>query len=212
MADDQTVQNQAAAAVMEPPSAAPGPQATDPPTTAAAPQKPKAPSSRTIGPGFKIPVDQIDPATLQKFEVPEVHDRRQTEYESEVGYNKIAQYVIDVSREQLVSQQRDKVALRKHFAKLFSGLLILETVCLVIFILLDAITVIPVDLSDATLKSLISTVSTQVLATMGVMIAFAFVSKEETRIVGLLNQIVQNYQKVRLGDNGPDQTGSPDKH
>ena len=32
-----------------------------------------------------------------------------------------------------------------------------------------------------------------------VMIAFAFVPKEEARIVGLLNQIIQSYQEFQIG-------------
>ena len=38
----------------------------------------------------------------------------------------------------------------------------------------------------------------QTLATFGVMTAFAFVSKEETRVVDLLNQVIQNYQKFQI--------------
>lgn len=200
MADELTVERSAAPATEKEPVADSKPQAPAPPD----PQKPTAPASKTIEAGFKIPRDQIDPASLQRIEVPQVRDRIQTEFESDRGYNMIAARIIAASQRHLADQQRDKVALRKQFATLFSVLLILEYIFAVIFILLDAITAIPVDVPDATLQLYITSVFVQTLSAMGVMIAFAFVSKEETRIVGLLNQIIQNYQKVRLD---PDEVG-----
>ena len=155
------------------------------------------------GAAIQIPKEQLDLASLKKVDIPNVRSRIQTEYESERGYNTIALRIIEASQKHLANQQLDKVALRKQFAMLFSALLILEYIFLVIFILLDAITVIPVDIPDGTLQMYITSVFVQTITNMGVMIAFAFVSKEETRIVGLLNQIIRNYQKVHLDDGDP---------
>lgn len=147
---------------------------------------------------FQIPKDQVDNESLQRVDLPIVRNRIETEFESDRGYRKIAEHIIAVSGKQLSDQQKDKVSLRKKFALLFSVLLVMEYIFLVIFILLDAIASIPVNVSEGVLQLYIASVFVQTLSAMGVMIAFAFVSKEETRIVGLLNQIIQNYQKVRL--------------
>lgn len=148
---------------------------------------------------FRIPKNQVDDS-LQKLEIPMIQDRLQTEFESDRGYHMIAERVISASQRHLSEQQRDKTALRKLFAKVFSALLIAEYLVLVLLIILDGATKIPVVISDNILQLYIASVFVQTLTTMGVMIAFAFVSKEETRIVGLLNQIIQNYQKVKLND------------
>lgn len=150
------------------------------------------------GSAFQIPKEQLDLSALKKMDIPDVHSRIQTEFESNMGYQIVADHIITVSQQHLANQQRDKVELRKKFAGLFSVLLILEYIFMVIFILLDAITAIPVDVPDSILQLYITSVFLQTLSTIGVMIAFAFVSKEETRIVGLLNQIIQNYQKFQI--------------
>ena len=147
---------------------------------------------------FQIPKEQLDLSALKKMDIPDVRSRIQTEFESNRGYQMVADHIITVSQRHLANQQRDKVELRKKFAGLFSVLLILEYVFMVIFILLDAITAIPVDVPDSVLQLYVTSVFVQTLSTIGVMIAFAFVSKEETRIVGLLNQIIQNYQKFQI--------------
>ena len=51
---------------------------------------------------------------------------------------------------------------------------------------------------DRILQAMITSVFLQTLSAMGVMIAFAFMSKEETRIVGLLHQIIEDYQKFQI--------------
>ena len=148
---------------------------------------------------FRIPRNQVD-GSLKKLEIPMIQDRIQTEFESDRGYHMIADRIISASQKHLAEQQRDKTALRRMFAKVFSALLVAEYAVLVLLIILDGATKIPVEISDNILQLYIASVFVQTLTTMGIMIAFAFVSKEETRIVGLLNQIIQNYQKVKLDD------------
>lgn len=171
-------------------------------TAAAEDAPPKAEKAQAApvntGSVFQIPVEQLDLSALKKMDIPDVRSRIQTEFESNRGYQMVADHIITVSQRHLANQQRDKVELRKKFAGLFSVLLILEYVFMVIFILLDAVTAIPVDVPDSVLQLYITSVFVQTLSTIGVMIAFAFVSKEETRIVGLLNQIIQNYQKFQI--------------
>lgn len=150
------------------------------------------------GAAFQIPKEQLDMSSMKKLDIPNVRSRIQTEFESNRGYQMVAERIITVSQKHLANQQHDKVELRKKFANLFSVLLILEYVFLVIFILLDAIKSIPVEVPESILQLFITSVFVQTLSAMGVMIAFAFVSKEETRIVGLLNQIIQNYQKFQI--------------
>ncbi len=169
------------------------------PVSAEAPAKEHAKAHPVnTGSAFQIPREQLDMASLKRMDIPDVRSRIQTEFESNRGYQMVADKIITVSQKHLADQQRDKVALRKQFAKLFSVLLILEYAALVVFILLDAIHSIPVDVPDTVLQMFITSVFLQTLTSMGVMIAFAFVSKEETRIVGLLNQIIQNYQKFQI--------------
>lgn len=134
----------------------------------------------------------------KKADSPNVQSRIQTELESNRDYRSIANRIITVSQNQLTDQQRSKVELRRRFAWVFSVLLILEYVYLAAVILLDAITKIPLDVPDRVLQAMITSVFLQTLSAMGVMIAFAFMSKEETRIVGLLHQIIEDYQKFQI--------------
>ena len=171
--------------------------------TVASTVKPSAKEAKTNGSNynmnFRIPRNQVD-GSLKKLEIPMIQDRIQTEFESDRGYHMIADRIISASQKHLAEQQRDKTALRRMFAKVFSALLVAEYAVLVLLIILDGATKIPVEISDNILQLYIASVFVQTLTTMGIMIAFAFVSKEETRIVGLLNQIIQNYQKVKLDD------------
>ena len=181
---------------------APPPESAAPAEEPAATMQP-APPKGTLE-DFKVPQKEIDASPMERLEVPLIHGRIQTELESDRGYYMIAERIIAASQEHLSEQQRDKMTLRKRFAILFSALLMLEYIFLVIFILLDAIAAVPVDIPEPILQLYTTSVFVQTLTAMGVMIAFAFVSKEETRIVGLLNQIIRNYQKVSLD---PDEGG-----
>ena len=145
-----------------------------------------------------VPQSTREPVDKLPLDIPDVRSRIQTEFDSNRGYQIMADRIITVSQKHLANQQHDKVELRKKFAKLFSVLLVMEYVFLVLFILLDAIQFIPVDIPESVLQLFTGSVFLQTLATIGVMIAFAFVSKEETRIVGLINQIIQNYQKLQI--------------
>lgn len=166
---------------------------------AAAPAKtPKAKTSN-YNMNFRISKNKVD-ESLQKVEIPMIQDRIQTEFESDRGYHMVADRIISASQRHLSEQQRDKTALRKLFATVFCALLAAEYLVLVVLIILDGATKIPIQISENILQLYVASVFVQTLTTMGVMIAFAFVSKEETRIVGLLNQIIQNYQKVKLDD------------
>ena len=78
------------------------------------------------GSAFQIPKEQLDMASLKKMDIPNVRSRIQTEFESNRGYQMVADKIITVSQKHLADQQRDKVALRKQFADLFSVLRILE--------------------------------------------------------------------------------------
>lgn len=193
--------------------AAPAPAPTGEPTASDTVKKTRVVSSKKTpedsGSIFQIPKEQVDNASLKKLNVPNVRNRIQTEFESDRGYHMVADRIISVSQKHLSEQQKDKVYLRKKFTNVFSALLILEYIFGVLFILLDAITIIPVNVPESVLQLYITSVFLQTLSAMGVMIAFAFVSKEETRIVGLLNQIIQNYQKVNLDDDDEQNNKTP---
>ncbi len=135
-------------------------------------------------------------------------DRAQTEYESDQGYQKVTDKIIDKSADHLEKQQRSKCGLRKTFTIFFSILLSIQYVCLVAFISLNALECCPFSLSEELLKLYIVSVFLETLSAMGVMIAFAFASKDETKIVELLNNIIENYQKVKIGNQKTGQVSS----
>ena len=135
---------------------------------------------------------------MEKEQKTNIQSRIQTELESNRDYRGVANRIITVSQKQLEDQQRSKVELRRRFALVFSALLILEYVYLAVIILLDAMAPIPMDVPDRVLQALITSVFLQTLSAMGVMIAFAFMSREETQIVGLLHQIIEDYQKFQI--------------
>ena len=85
---------------------------------------------------FRIPRNQVD-GSLQKLEIPMIQDRIQTEFESDRGYHMIADRIISASQKHLSEQQRDKTALRRLFAKVFSALLVVEYAVLVLLIILE---------------------------------------------------------------------------
>ena len=136
--------------------------------------------------------------TGKKADTTHIQSRIQTELESNRDYRSVADRIITVSQNQLADQQRSKVELRRRFAWVFSALLILEYAYLAVIILLDAVTSIPLYVPDRILQALITSVFLQTLSAMGVMIAFAFMSREETRIVGLLHRIIEDYQKFQI--------------
>lgn len=125
-------------------------------------------------------------------------DRTETEYESDKGYREITKDIIDVSKEHLEFQRNGKQNLRRLFSIFFSILLILQFISIVVFISLNAATGCQFQISEELLRLYIVSVFVETLSAMAVMLAFAFVSKEELDIVNILNNIIRSYQKFTL--------------
>ena len=137
--------------------------------------------------------ETLDDSTTQTV------DRARTELESDKNYQEVTKQIIDISKTYLFTQQKEKINLRKRFFNLFSWLICVQFIFIVLFILFDSCPKVTLEIPDETLKVYIVSVFLETLTAIGTMIAFAFASKEETRIVGVLNSIVENYQKFRLG-------------
>ena len=151
-------------------------------------------------------VDESIPQQAPRFE--NQLRRAQTEFESDKAYCEITESIIEISKEHLTAQRKSKEPLRRSFFIFFSVLLSVQYIVLVSFIVFNSFEMIPFEISEEILRLYIISVFVETLSAMAVMITFAFVSKDETKIVGVLNNIIENYQKVNLDKNDFDATDS----
>ncbi len=77
-------------------------------------------------------------------------------------------------------------------------MLIVQYLVLVALIVCNSLNTIVFTITEQILKLYMISVFVETLSAMGVMIAFAFASGEESKIVEILNNIIKNYQKVDL--------------
>ena len=117
------------------------------------------------------------------------------EYESNKGYQQIARKVVEISKEYLTTQTAKKTGLRKLFSIFFICILSIQLLFLFVLIILNSCHTIPFQVSEYILTTYIASVFVETLSAIGVMLSFCFTSKEESKIVGILTTVIQNYQK-----------------
>ncbi len=168
----------------------------------------ETPKNPSVSPPIVVPTQKVkeqkdhSPVDLYSLDSRAAKDRTNTEYESDKGYRIITEQIINISGRYLKSQQDSKNQLRNKFVGFFSKLLKAQYIVLVIIVFLNSLEHFSFSVSENILRVYIISVFAETLSAMAVMIAFAFASKEETKIVEVLNNIVENFQKVNLnGEN-----------
>ena len=117
------------------------------------------------------------------------------EYESDKGYQKIADKVVDISKQYLGIQNEAKKSLRKFFSIFFSSMIGVQLIFLIVLIILNSIESLSFNVSEYIITSYIISVFVETLGSIGCMLVFSFTSKEESSIVAILTTVIQNYQK-----------------
>lgn len=118
--------------------------------------------------------------------------------QSDEGYRKLAEKIVRIAEKYLSDKDSKKSSLRQMFAPFFNKLLVGQYIVLVVFILLDAFTFIPFEISESLIHIYIISVFVETLGTISIMLVFAFTTKEEATIVNILTTIIENYQKYTI--------------
>ena len=106
-------------------------------------------------------------------------------------------YMIPVKISKASDVRANFESLRNNFALYFEKILWWQMFWLCIFILFDSFVGIPFEISDEVLNTFMVSVFVETLGAIVVMIAFAFSSNEESKIVEVLTGIVQSFQKYK---------------
>lgn len=115
---------------------------------------------------------------------------------SEEAYIRIVEEVVNMSGDNLTTIRKDKSVLRDSFVSLFCYIIKIQLVVLFIIFGLDAL--LPFfDIAENIIITYMSAVFVETLGVIAVMIAFAFKSNEEIKIIDILNSVVSNYQKYK---------------
>lgn len=158
-------------------------------------------SNCASSPQHEVKIDNTILEKSQKNDISELDESvAETEIakQSEEGYRKLSEKIVSIIDDYLKRQDTGKEPLRKSFVPFFKNLLILQYIVLAVWILWDSCYLFPFRISETVLHIYIVSVFLETLSTIGVMIAFAFSTKEESTIVSVLTTIIENYQKYTL--------------
>lgn len=117
------------------------------------------------------------------------------ERESNKNYDKVVAEIVDISKKHLNNQNEKKSGIRKKLIWFFIGLLSFQMLAVVTLIALSSVETLSFVISDFLLATFITSVFIETLGAMIIMVSFAFGSKEEVEVVGLLTEVIKNYQK-----------------
>lgn len=124
------------------------------------------------------------------------------EAESNRNYYKTVSEIVGIAKDHLKHQNKEKTGIRDKLIVFFIVLLSLQIVAVVVFITLTACGEINFAITDYLLTVFITSVFVETLGAITIMIVFAFGSKEEVEVVGLLTTTIKNYQKFRRNIHG----------
>lgn len=124
---------------------------------------------------------------------------RGLESKSHENYHEVVTDIIKISKVHLEKSDEDKKRIRKIFIKAFSLILIIQLTSIILFMIFNAVESVNFHISDELLTVFIGSVFVETLGVIGVMIGFAFASKDEVKIVKLLTAVINSYQKYFHG-------------
>lgn len=133
---------------------------------------------------------------------PEENNRSivQAEIQSSESYHAVVSEIVSTAKEQLKGSNREKTGIRTKFLWFFVIMLSLQFASVVAFIFLTATKKLGFTISDSLMQIYVGSVFVETLGEVGIMIKFAFDSKDEVKIIELLTAVVNNYQKFRSQD------------
>lgn len=114
--------------------------------------------------------------------------------QSEDNYIEIARDIVDVSTNQLNTQNNSKNDLKSRFTTFFTRLLIVQYAVLILLLVVKSFW-IKASLSDTVVITYMTSVFIETLGAIAIMIKYAFSSDQEVSILAILNSIISNYQK-----------------
>ena len=123
------------------------------------------------------------------------------ELESNEYYNDVVNSIVTTASDYLSNAEGEKRNLRKIFFRFFICILILQLISVIVFTLFDATGWFGFEMTDNMLSVFIGSVFVETLAAIGVMIAFAYASNDEVKIIELLTAVVESYQKYNINKN-----------
>lgn len=130
--------------------------------------------------------------------------KRDLEKVSDEDYRKITSRIVEISSEQLNTQNESKKSLKDTLMKFFRILLYVQMGVLFLLIILNGACG-KFNLSDSVLITLITSMFVETLGGVIVMVKYAFNSNQEVEILKILNSVVQNYQKYHQRKNDEQQ-------
>lgn len=129
-------------------------------------------------------------------------DEQSKKSQSEISdntYQAIAQRIVDITEDNLITQDGNKEKLRKPLQSFIMALLSLQFVVLVFVLFLnDSCLHLETDL----VKTYIVSVFAETLLGLTIMISFAFSNKEEVQLISILNSVISDF-KVFGSDQHP---------
>lgn len=117
------------------------------------------------------------------------------ERESNQNYDKVVANIVRISGLHLNHQNDKKTGIRGKLIWFFIVLLSFQMISVVVLIVLSAKESWGFVISDFLLATFITSVFVETLGAMIIMVSFAFGSKEEVQVIGLLTEVIKNYQK-----------------
>ena len=114
--------------------------------------------------------------------------------QSEQEYSKVAKQIVDVSVQQLKTQNRSKTLLKKIFTIFFVVFISIQYAAL-LALFVGRIFLPEMNLSDEIIIAYMSSIFVETLGGIFLMIKYAFDSSQETNVLNILNGVIGNYQK-----------------
>lgn len=119
----------------------------------------------------------------------------EAEIQSSESYHEVVSDIVSTAKEQLEASNGEKTGIRRKFLRFFVVMLILQFASVVAFLTLSATESVKFLISDSLMQIYVGSVFVETLGEVGIMIKFAFDSKDEVKIIELLTAVVNNYQK-----------------
>lgn len=141
-------------------------------------------------------VDEIDKQTKNSLDL-----EKDLEKASDKIYREIAKNVVNFTEGHLITQAKNKRELRKYLLPFIIGLLVFQLIALCAMLALNTFWL---HLDNSVINTFIVSVFAETLGGLIIMIKFAFDSKQELEMIGILNSVVTNFQKYIRKHNDED--------
>lgn len=154
-------------------------------------------SSMSGSGGLTVPRGSVEDRGKPFNATENVRDIVKAEIQSNINYHEVVSEIVFTAKEQLEISNEEKTNIRTRFLWFFVIMLSLQFISVVAFVTLNAIDILEFSISDPLMQIYIGSVFVETLGEVGIMIKFAFDSKDEVKIIELLTAVVNNYQRYR---------------